>query len=216
MRMDDFDQAENGKRVWLDREELDLLVGEVVGGDPRREIAFNLGGRSGLRRGEIVSVTPNDFGHAPEGFLRVWGDYTKRNKYRETPVPEGMAHMIRGMQVEPDEPVVSVHDDTVYRWVTDAAEALYGHTGDEGWRFVTPHDLRRTWAAYLLFDCGVLPAVVMNWGGWEDWKTFRDHYLSEMSPAAAERERSKIFDENVREDPVFEPAIASNPGYSSA
>lgn len=37
-----------------------------------------------------------------------------------------------------------------------------------------------------------MPAVVMGWGGWEDWPTFRDHYLGESSPEAADRERSKV------------------------
>lgn len=214
MRMDDFD-VDDGKRVWLDQDELEMLIDVIVGGDPRKELAFRLGGQAGLRRSEIVSVTPNDFNHAPRGFVRVWGDYAKQNKYRETPVPEGMVSMIRGMQVPPDQPVVDVHGDTVRRWVERAAERVYEMTGDGGWSFVTPHDLRRTWASYLLFDCGVLPAVVMNWGGWESWTTFRDHYLSEMSPAAADRERMKIFDPELRSDPAFSPAIGENPGVTS-
>jgi hypothetical protein len=37
-----------------------------------------------------------------------------------------------------------------------------------------------------------MPSVVMEWGGWEDWETFRKHYLAEFSPAALRRERGKI------------------------
>jgi hypothetical protein len=32
----------------------------------------------------------------------------------------------------------------------------------------------------------------MDWGGWEDWQTFRDHYLAEFSPEALRRERGKV------------------------
>jgi len=38
----------------------------------------------------------------------------------------------------------------------------------------------------------VLPSVVMEWGGWEDWETFRNHYLAECSPEALRRERGKL------------------------
>jgi len=32
----------------------------------------------------------------------------------------------------------------------------------------------------------------MEWGGWEDWETFRNHYLAEFSPEALRRERGKV------------------------
>lgn len=53
------------------------------------------------------------------------------------------------------------------------------------------HDLRRTWGTALL-EQGVLPSVVMAWGGWRDWDTFRRHYLGEFSPEAIKQERSKV------------------------
>lgn len=59
----------------------------------------------------------------------------------------------------------------------------------------------------------------MSFGGWEDWNTFRDHYLGEMSPAAAERERKKIsyVSGNVESDPdagpVFEPTVQAQSPY---
>lgn len=38
----------------------------------------------------------------------------------------------------------------------------------------------------------MLPSVVMDWGGWDDWETFRQHYLGELSPEAIRRERGKV------------------------
>ena len=221
MRLGDYDERD-GKRVWLDQtdenDEVGALISEAK--SPEQEIAFRLGAQAGLRREEIASVTPNDFSHAPDGFLRVWNDYAKRGKYRETPIPEELASSVRTLAYErdPDEPIVSVEPNSIYRWVKRAAQSRYATTGDEGWTYLDVHDLRRTWGGHLLWDCGVLPAVVMSWGGWEDWETFRNHYLGEMSPAAAEREREKISfvsgTANVERnsDPVFQPqAKSSNP-----
>jgi hypothetical protein len=59
----------------------------------------------------------------------------------------------------------------------------------------------------------------MSFGGWEDWETFRDHYLGEMSPAAAERERGKISYTSESIEPkqgaerVFEPAVQARSRY---
>lgn len=210
MRMDDYDEMD-GKRVWLDQDEIDLLVSK--GKDSVQKTAITLGARCGLRREEIASVTVNDFKHAPEGWLRIWGDYAKRNKYREVPIPKTLDTRVDGIADNraPDEPVVDVVPYSVYRWVRRAAEQCQAETNDPGWQFLKPHDLRRTWGGHLLWDCGILPAVVMTWGGWDDWPTFRKHYLGEMSPAAAERERGKvdyITDAHVEPDePVFEPAV---------
>jgi len=222
MRLGDYDERD-GKRVWLNQteenDEVDDLIGEAK--SPEQEIAFRLGAQAGLRREEIASVTPNDFSHAPDGFLRVWNDYAKRGKYRETPIPEELASSVRTLAYDrnPDEPIVSVEPNSIYRWVKRAAERRYASTNDEGWTYLDVHDLRRTWGGHLLWDCGILPAVVMSWGGWEDWETFRNHYLGEMSPAAAEREREKISfvsgssEVGTDSSPVFQPQVQSSSSY---
>jgi integrase len=210
MRLKDYNQRE-GKQVWLSSDELDQLIDEAR--SPQQKVAFLLGGRSGLRREEIVSVTPNDFQHAPDGFLRVWEDYAKRSKYRETPVPSETTNIVETLAYDQpdDEPVVDVTGTTVYRWVRKAADQLEAETDDVGWSYLDVHDLRRTWGGDLLWNQGVLPSVVMAWGGWESWPTFREHYLGEMSPEAAVRERGKISwmggGRQVEESsgPVFQP-----------
>ena len=222
MRLDDYPERD-GKRVWLsqsdENDEVAALIDEAK--SPEQEIAFRLGVQAGLRREEIASVTSNDFTHAPDGFLREWNDYAKRGKYRETPIPKELASSVRTLSYErdPDEPIVDVEPNSIYRWVKRAGERRYAGTGDEGWTYLDVHDLRRTWGGHLLWDCGVLPAVVMSWGGWEDWETFRNHYLGEMSPAAAEREREKISFVSGRTEsssdfgPVFEPTVQQRSPY---
>lgn len=194
MRRRPYPERRDGKRVWLAPEEVDQFL-ETIGSTNQRRVAAELGVRCGLRRNEIVGVTPADVVDGPTGetVLRVREDVAKFEKYRETPVPDTLAARldalgdIRGDQ----EPVVDVTGKTVYRWVTGAAAELADETGDDAWRDLDVHDLRRTWGVALLED-GVIPSVVMDWGGWDDWETFRKHYLGEFSPRALKRERAKV------------------------
>jgi len=219
MRLDDYNEKD-GKRVWLTSEEMDMLIDEAETANQR--IAFTLGARAGLRRSEIVSVTPNDFNHGPNGFVRVWGDYAKRDKYREAPIPNDFAAFVDGMTQDqpPDMPVLfnskknqGIAGTTIYRWVKRAAERLAAETNDSGWQFLDVHDLRRSWGGHLLWNCGVLPTVVMEFGGWEDWDTFATHYLGEITPEAQQRERSKI--DYVGGDPE-EDTVPFNPRTAGA
>jgi len=80
---------------------------------------------------------------------------------------------------------------TVERWVDAAAEQLADEHDDDGWLYLTPHDLRRTWGT-LLCEREVEPGLVMTFGGWEDWDTFREHYLGQYSVSAQQRAREKV------------------------
>lgn len=207
MRLKEYDEK-NGMRVWLGREELASFVDEAS--SPEQRVAFLLAGRAGLRRKEITKVTPADFVTSQTGtHVRIWQDYAKREHYREPPVPDEVSNIVDTLayDMEPDEPIVDVDGSTVYRWVQRAAERLRAETADEGWAYLDVHDLRRTWGTSLL-EQGVLPTVVMSWGGWEDWETFRAHYLGEFTPEAIRRERAKVdfLDGDVEADPA-------NPGF---
>jgi integrase len=216
VRLQDYDERD-GKQVWLDQDDVDRLLDTVEVGDPKR--AVQLGVRCGLRRSEIVSVTVGDVMHAPDGFLRVWEDYAKRSKYRETPLPNSLESVvIDGLSEhrQPEDELVQVTGSTVYRWIQRAGEELYAETGDEGWTFLDVHDLRRTWGADLLWNYGLLPSSVMAFGGWEDWSTFRNHYLGEMSPEAARRERSKVdWMGGAQEEPSATPSSVFEPRGST-
>lgn len=191
MRLADYNDRD-GKKVWLEQDELDMLVEQAR--SPQQKVAFKLGGKCGLRRGEIASVTPADFVETHASFrVRVWEDYAKRDKYREVPIGQDLHSTVDTIayQLEPDESVVGCHPTTIYDWVRRAAERCQAETGDEGWSYLDVHDLRRTWGTYLVGQ-GVIPGLVMEWGGWEDWETFRTNYLGEMSPEVDRREQQKV------------------------
>jgi integrase len=199
MRLKDYD-SQDGKRVWLSEDELQLLLDHVDENHLEADFALRLMARSGLRRREVTGdgdrhgirfadVRGTDVGDV----VRVWAG--KGDKYRETPAPRNFASEVsvyrQSTGRDADAGIVKAHDSTLYDWVERARQRCRAKTGDEGWQFVGPHDLRRSFGVRMLEE-GVLPSVVMEWGGWEDWQTFRDHYLAEFSPEALRRERSKV------------------------
>jgi len=192
MRLKDYDEKD-GKRVWLSEQEIQMLLASADN-NVETEIALTLMARAGLRRQEVVDVTFNDLLETETGATcRIWEG--KGEKYREVPVPDDLLTrtetMLQMDDREPDDAIVTVAASTLYSWVQRAAERSHAETGDAGWLEVGPHDLRRSWGVRLL-EAGVLPSVVMEWGGWEDWETFRAHYLAEFSPEALRRERGKL------------------------
>jgi integrase len=80
------------------------------------------------------------------------------------------------------------------RWndgVKNAARACEAETDDVGWSHLTPHDFRRTWGT-LLVESEVEPGMVMEWDGWEDWETFREHYLGAYSAEMQRQQLEKV------------------------
>jgi integrase len=189
MRLKDYAERD-GKRVWLSEKEIQLLIEHRDANHADMRAALILAGRCGLRRQEIVDVTAQDLVTTDHGrVVRIW--HGKGDKYREVPCPDALADVALGMSRQPGQPLVDVDPSTIYDWVQRSASRCRAETNEEAWQYVGPHDLRRSWGVRLL-ESGVLPSVVMEWGGWDDWQTFRDHYLAEFSPEALRRERGKV------------------------
>jgi len=189
MRLKDYN-SKSGKRVWLSEKEIQTLLDHQDANHPEMNAGLILAARCGLRRREIVDVKPTDLVDTSHGrIVRVWEG--KGDKYREVPCPDQLATVALGMSKAPDASLVTVDPSTIYDWVQRAAQRVRADTQDDAWQYVGPHDLRRSWGVRLL-EAGVLPSVVMDWGGWTDWQTFRNHYLAEFSPEALRRERGKV------------------------
>lgn len=72
MQLEDYPE-EDGKRVWLERDELTELLDVYRGNDLERYLALALAGRAGLRRQGIVDVRRRDLVETEAGrMVRVW------------------------------------------------------------------------------------------------------------------------------------------------
>ncbi len=185
-------EKKDGFRAWLSEDETDLLLSETDETDHR--IAFALGAKCGLRSQEIVDVTPQDVSGGPVGpMLTVPSG--KGDKYRETPIPDGLKGRIETVadyRSEPDpEPLIDASTRTLQRWIESKREELRVETGDPDWSHVTMHDLRRTWATRLAEEIDN-DTYVMMWGGWERHETFQRHYRGAYSPEAQARARDEV------------------------
>jgi len=182
-----------GRRVWLSRAEVDRLLEATD--DPLHRVAFRLGAECGLRSHEVVDVKP---GHVVDGgeagtMLKV--PEGKGDKYRETPIPGPLVEVIDVAagyaDVGHDETLIDRSTRSLRNWTETVRGLLVDETGEDRWRFLTFHDLRRTWAGQLA-NADVDQTVALRWGGWNDLETFLEHYRGEASPKAQRREREKV------------------------
>jgi len=192
VKLENYDNKD-GKKVWLRSDECRQLIDKSQ--NTTQRVAFDLGLRCGLRSSEIVCVSPQDVTETPIGhFLRVWEG--KGDKYREVPLPQDLAATLNAVgdvrDAPLDQPVVDVTKRTVENWVKRAAADLQEETNDVGWKYLGPHDLRRTWGTLLTTEHEVEPGLVMEWGGWENWETFREHYLGAYSLDAQKKQMQKV------------------------
>lgn len=186
-------EEEDGFRISLTKEERESLYDEID--NTTSSIAWGLASYSGLRRQEIGDVEFQDLRRRDNGdyFLRVWEG--KGDAYRETPVPSSLAIRIQTIEettdVDSSDEVIDHSMRTCIRHVQAAARRLQDTTGDEGWSYIGLHDGRRTFANTML-DSDVSPLQVMQWGKWDDWRTFRDHYLTSFSESHQHKELQKV------------------------
>lgn len=190
-------------RVWLSPNELDMLINVARDHSTKHYIAMGFMGRCGLRRSEVLKITPAHVVDTDVAtMIRMDAEETKGGYFRSTPVPSSLAESLRAYaELEPDldgwhddtTPFIDVSGRTLARWVSKHAQTCNEHTdrSEDGWDHVSPHDLRRGWANRLLED-DVAPPLIMDFGGWKSWPDFRDHYLNGYSSEALRSELEKV------------------------
>jgi integrase len=156
-------------------------------------------GEVGLRVEEAANVRYADVERTTDGEhyrLRVrdgkdtTGEY-EDGKLREAWLPPSlerqMYRFIQERDTDPDGPLFSVTTRTIQNWVTYACEDAAEAIGDDDYRKVSAHDLRRSWAHDLLVEQGVAVRVMMEVGGWGSYDAI-EPYLTKPS-------ESNIIDE---------------------
>jgi integrase len=164
--------------VWMTRDEYAEIPRHAH--SDLAEVAIRLMGDCGLRVAEVLDVTPRNISRRSDG--RSWklevvagkdtsGEYDQ-GKHRETWLPRDLEARINRLvqdAVDDDEPVVDRSKRTVQNWVERACDRAADETGDDDYRRVSTHDLRRCWAHHLLVEERVSPRIVMALGGWDSY-----------------------------------------------
>ncbi|MFC6987501.1 site-specific integrase [Haloplanus sp. GCM10025708] len=176
-------------KVWMTDPELEDL--ERVAASTRDYLIIRLGGRVGLRAFEIPQVRPKDVKRTDDGEhyrLRVEeGKDTTGNggKPRDAYLPadvEGDLHRYQNEEnIGRGESFVELSERGIRAVVKRTAERAADETGDDDFRHVSSHDLRRRFAQRLLVDERVNPRVVMQVGGWDSFAAI-EPYLNAPTP----------------------------------
>lgn len=179
----------NSYHVWLTDDELEEL--RRAAADHRDDLVIQLGGYVGLRAFEIPQVTPAHVKRTDDGDhyrLRVpEGKDTSGNggKPRDAYLPadvEGAIHRFQNAEgIGRDEPLIDLSESGVRDVVKRTAERASERTGDDDFRHVSSHDLRRRFAQRLLVDRQMNPRVVMEVGGWDSFQAI-EPYLNAPTP----------------------------------
>jgi len=164
-------------KVWMNDEEIDEL--RRAAGSRRDDLIIQLGAYVGLRAFEVPQVTPghvrrvDDGDHyrlrVPEGKDTRTGEGEPRNAYLPAAVERDLYQYARDEGLDDTDPYVDLTPGGVRAAVRRTAEAAADRTGDEDFRDVSSHDLRRRFAQRLLVDEGMNPRVVMAVGGWSSF-----------------------------------------------
>lgn len=181
-------KAEGEHKVWLTDEEIEAL--RRAAASYRDDVIIQLGAYVGLRAFEIPQVQPRHIKETEGGGYRLrvpQGKDTTGNggKPRDAYLPDAVEADLQRFQnaenVAPRDPFVELTERGIRAVVTRTAEAAAEETGDDDYRHVSSHDLRRRFAQRLLVDENMNPRVVMQVGGWDSFQAI-EPYLNAPTP----------------------------------
>jgi len=177
----------NSTKVWMTDEELDDL--RRAAASRRDDLIIQLGAYVGLRAFEVPQIQPQHIKQEGDQYrLRVPEGKDTANgegKPRDAFLPDDLERDLRQFQTEeniaPRDPFVDLTERGVRDVVKRTAEAAADQTGDDDFRKVSSHDLRRRFAQRLLVEKEINPRVVMQVGGWDSFQAI-EPYLNAPTP----------------------------------
>jgi integrase len=189
--------ADGTHKCWLREGEFQAIVDAADGW--RDELVVRLGGEVGLRSCEIPQITPghirrevgDDFDayflRVPEGKDTADGVGKPRDAYLPRRLETEMTRFAEERDLEDDDPYAPVTPRRIQQVVKGAADRAAEATGDDDFLKVSSHDLRRYFAQTLLVRERLNPRVVMDVGGWSEFKAI-EPYLNKPDPGTIARE----------------------------
>jgi integrase len=177
----------NEHKVWLTDNEIEDLRRATT--SQRDDIIIQLGAFVGLRAFEIPQVRPTNVKQTDSGQFRLrvetgkdttGGGGKPRDAYLPNDVERDLRRYQREHNIAPKDPVIDLKQPGVRAVVRRTADRAAEETGDEDFRKVSSHDLRRRFAQRLLVDEQMNPRVVMAVGGWDSFAAI-EPYLNAPS-----------------------------------
>ncbi len=177
----------NSTKVWMTDEELDDL--RRAAASRRDDLIIQLGAYVGLRAFEVPQIQPQHIKQEGDQYrLRVPKGKDTANgegKPRDAFLPGDLERDLRQFQTEeniaPRDTFIDLTERGVRDVVKRTAEAAAEQTGDDDFRKVSSHDLRRRFAQRLLVEKEINPRVVMQVGGWDSFQAI-EPYLNAPTP----------------------------------
>jgi len=169
-------------KVWLTDQEIEDLRRAAV--SYRDDIIIQLGAFVGLRAFEMPQVTPSHVKttesdqyrlRVPEGKDTSGGGGKPRDAYLPDDVERDLQQFQNAENIAPKDPFIDLSERGVRAAVKRTAEAAGDQTGEDDFRHVSSHDLRRRFAQRLLVDEQVNPRVVMEVGGWSSFQAIEPY-----------------------------------------
>lgn len=179
--------AGNEHKAWLTDSEIENL--RRATNSQRDDLLIQLGAFVGLRAFEIPQVRPINVKETEGGQYRLRieaGKDTTGNggKPRDAYLPDSVERDLQRYQnqhnIAPKDPFIDLKQPGVRAVVRRTAARVAEETGNEDFRKVSTHDLRRRFAQRLLVDKQMNPRVVMAVGGWNSFAAI-EPYLNAPS-----------------------------------
>lgn len=180
---------EDQYKVWITDSELDELRRVAAG--HRDDLIIQLGGYVGLRAFEIPQIQrrhvkrTDDGEHyrlrVPEGKDTTGSGGKPRDAFLPSDVEADIHRYANAERIDQIDPLIDLSERGIRDVVKRTAERAADETGDDDFRYVSSHDLRRRFAQRLLVDKQVNPRVVMQVGGWDSFAAI-EPYLNSPTP----------------------------------
>jgi len=181
-------EAEDEMKVWLTDQEIEDL--RRAAASRRDDVIIQLGAFVGLRAFEVPQVMPTHIKSTESGQYRLrvprgkdtsGGGGKPRDAFLPATVERDLQQFQNAENIAPRDPFIDLSERGVRAAVKRTAEAAAEETGDEDFRHVSSHDLRRRFAQRLLVDENMNPRVVMQVGGWSSFQAI-EPYLNAPTP----------------------------------
>jgi len=181
MRIEATD-AEDEMKVWLTDQEIEDL--RRAAASRRDDVIIQLGAFVGLRAFEIPQVMPTHIKETESGQYRLrvprgkdtsGGGGKPRDAFLPATVERDLQQFQNAENIAPRDSFIDLSERGIRAAVKRTAEAAAEQTGDEDFRHVSSHDLRRRFAQRLLVDEEINPRVVMEVGGWSSFQAIEPY-----------------------------------------